>query len=123
MRRVTALVSALVGPLVIAVATTAPAHAAAVVALDRNTYVCGADPADVPGLPGFDIANSTVVVAPTGAVHVTCFGELPPGLSVPTTYVGHVICRGDPGQADSTGLIVVTVSGQVTITCLFPPPA
>lgn len=99
-----------------------PASAAAIVFHAKGSYECGADPDDVPGLPGFDVADLTVVIDATGALHVVCSGSLPDGLSVQETFVGPVLCRGDPGYADTTGRIIVTTSGQVMITCLFPPP-
>jgi hypothetical protein len=122
MRKRLGVGAVVVGATLLTLTTVGVASAAAFVERDRNNFTCGADPDDVPGLPGFGIANSTVVVTPTGALHVTCFGALPTDLSVPSTFVGHVICRGDPGQADAVGDIVVTVSGRVTITCLFPAP-
>jgi hypothetical protein len=98
------------------------ASAAAIVFHGHGAYVCGADPGDVPGLPGFDLANSMIVLDPTGALHVTCNGSLPDGLSVQQTFVGPVLCRGDEGYADTTGRIIATKGGQVTITCSFPAP-
>jgi hypothetical protein len=73
----------------------------------------------VPGLPGFALANVTVVVAPGGVLNVTCTGSLPEGLSVPETFAGDVRCIGD-GDLVSTGRIVATKSGQVMVHCQFP---
>jgi hypothetical protein len=98
------------------------ASAAAIVFHAHGAYVCGADPGDVPGLPGFDLANATIVLDATGALHVTCNGSLPDGLSVQQTFVGPVLCRGDEGYADTTGRIIATKGGQVTIQCSFPAP-
>jgi hypothetical protein len=64
-------------------AAAAPASAAAIVERSRGNVTCVADPGDVPGLPGFGFANSTVVIAPGGVLNVTCTGSLPEGLSVP----------------------------------------
>jgi hypothetical protein len=100
-------------------ATAAPASAAALVFRQRGTSDCVTDPGDVPGLPGFDFANQTVVVAPGGVLNVTCTGSLPEGLSVPETFVGDVVCRGDTPEQDVIGQIVVTTSGQATLRCRF----
>jgi hypothetical protein len=98
------------------------ASAAAIVYHANGSFECGADPGDVPGLPGFDLANSTIVIDSTGALHVTCYGSLPSGLSVPQTFVGSVLCRGDETYADTTGKIIATTGGQVTIFCKFAAP-
>jgi hypothetical protein len=89
----------------VALTITAPtASAAAIVYHANGSFECGADPGDIPGLPGFDLANTTVVIDSTGALHVTCYGSLPAGLSVPQTFVGSAVCRGDSGYADTPGL-------------------
>jgi hypothetical protein len=107
----------------VALTVAAPsASAAAIVYHAHGSYECGADPGDVPGLPGFDLANATIVVDATGALHVTCNGSLPDGLSVPQTFVGPVLCRGDESYAYTTGRIIATKGGQVMITCGFPAP-
>lgn len=101
----------------------APSASAAAIAYHaKGSYECGADPGDVPGLPGFDLANTTVVIDAAGALHVVCYGSLPDGLSVQQTFVAPVLCRGDEGYADTTGRIIVTTGGQAMITCLFPAP-
>jgi hypothetical protein len=100
-------------------AVAAPASAAAIVERSRGNVTCVADPGDVPGLPGFGFANSTVVIAPGGILNVTCTGSLPEGLSVPETFVGDVVCRGDTPEQDVIGQIIVTKSGQATLRCQF----
>jgi hypothetical protein len=119
-----ALIAALAGlSASVALTITAPtASAAAIVYHANGSYECGADPGDIPGLPGFDLANTTVVIDSTGALHVTCYGSLPAGLSVPQTFVGSAICRGDSGYADTPGLVIATRGGQVFITCIFAAP-
>jgi len=105
---------------VLMLAAAAPASAAAIIERSRGDFTCGADPGDVPGLPGgFGFANSTVVTAPGGVLNVTCFGQLPEGLSLPETFVGDVVCRGDAPNEDVIGQIVVTKSGQATLHCQF----
>jgi hypothetical protein len=103
----------------LAMTAATPASAAAFVVRERGTSSCVADPGDVPGLPGFDFDNSTVVAAPGGVLTVTCFGSLPDGLSVSETFVGDVLCRGDTPQENTVGQIVVTTSGRVTLRCKF----
>ena len=104
---------------VLMLAAAAPASAAAIVERSRGVVDCVADPGNVPGLPGFGFANSTVVTAPGGVLNVTCFGQLPEGLSLPETFVGDVVCRGDAPNEDVIGQIVVTKSGQATLRCQF----
>ena len=79
---------------------------------------CGIDAGDVPGLPAFVIQHQTLVLSPSGdgdELVIRCSGELPTGLSVPSTYVGDITCFGDAGVV--TGQIVVTKSGQVSYHC------
>jgi hypothetical protein len=101
------------------VAAPESASAAAVVYHANGSYECGTDPGDVPGLPGFALPNTTTVIDAAGALHVTCYGPLPSGLSVDRTYVGSVLCRGDEVFADTTGRIIAAKGGQVMITCIF----
>ena len=117
-----AVLAAASGALAPGVAATT-ASAAAFVEHGRGVYECGADPGDVPGLPGFDLANTTVVVSANGGLHVTCYGSLPSGLTLPQTFQGDVICRGEEAWSDVTGHIVATRSGQVMLTCRFPAPS
>jgi hypothetical protein len=116
-------VATLCATVVLTVAAAESASAAAIVFHGKGSYECGADPGDVPGLPGFDLANSMVVVDATGALHVVCWGSLPGDLSVQQTFIAPVLCRGDEGYADTTGRIIATKGGQVMITCIFPAPA
>jgi hypothetical protein len=116
------VVATLCATVVLTMAAAQSASAAAIVFHAKGSYECGADPGDVPGLPGFDVADLTVVVDATGALHVVCRGSLPGDLSVQQTFTGPVLCRGDEGYADTTGRIIATKGGQVMITCHFPPP-
>jgi hypothetical protein len=118
-KRIARRVAVLGAGIALMLAAAAPASAAAIVERSRGVVTCVADPGDVPGLPGFGFANSTVVIAPGGILHVTCTGQLPEGLSVPGTFVGDVVCRGDTPEEDVIGQIVVTKSGQATIHCQF----
>ena len=118
-KRISRCAAALGAGTVLMLAAAAPASAAAIVERSRGVVDCVADPGDVPGLPGFGFANSTVVIAPGGVLNVTCFGQLPEGLSVPETFVGDVVCRGDAPNEDVIGQIVVTKSGQATLRCQF----
>ena len=98
------------------------ASAAAFVEHGRGVDQCGADPGDAPGLPGFDLANTTVVVSANGGLHVTCYGSLPSGLTLPQTFQGDVIRRGEEAWSDVTGHIVATRSGQVMLTSVSRHP-
>ena len=69
-RHVLVLASAAIFSLTV---VSAPASAAgAVVIIQRGGSDCGVGAGDIPGLPGFDLASSTVVVTPNGALTVTC---------------------------------------------------
>jgi hypothetical protein len=96
--------------------TTTPAIAAsATVVIDRGGYTCGVAAGDLPGLPGFSLANSTVVVLDDGSLNVTCTGSVPAGYSLDGTFAGDVVC--DDGQRLFTGHIVGTTSGRVMVMC------
>jgi hypothetical protein len=118
-KRIARRAAALGAGVALMLAAAAPASAAAIVERSRGTFTCVADPGDVPGLPGFGFANSTVVIAPGGVLNVTCTGSLPEGLSVPETFVGEVVCRGDTPEEDVIGQIIVTKSGQALLHCQF----
>lgn len=116
-RQVLVLASAVVLSLT---ALAAPASAAgAIVIIQRGGSDCGVDAGDIPGLPEFGLASSTVVVAPNGGLTVTCTGSLPAGLAIEHTFAGDVTCVGDLGVT-TEGHIVATSSGQVTVVCRFP---
>jgi hypothetical protein len=76
-----------------------------------------------PAFRDLTFPTPTVVIDSAGALHVTCYGPLPAGFSVPQTFVGAVLCRGDEGFADTIGRIVATKGGQVMITCKFDAPS
>lgn len=116
-----AILAGLIASVAFAV-TAQTASAAAIVYHANGSYECGADAGDVPGLPGFDLANTTVVIDDTDALHVTCYGSLPDGLSIPETFVGHAVCRGDEGYVDTLGLVIATKGGQVMLSCHFTAP-
>lgn len=98
----------------------APASAAgAVVIIQRGGSDCGLDAGDIPGSPGFLLANSTVVVTPNGGLIVTCAGSVPEGVTVNHTFARDVTCFGDLG-ATTEGHIVATRSGNVQVMCRFP---
>ena len=99
---------------------SAPASAAgAVVIIQRGGSDCGVGAGDIPGLPGFDLASSTVVVTPNGALTVTCHGSVPQGVTVEDNFAGDVTCVGDFGST-TQGHIVATRSGRVMAVCHFP---
>jgi hypothetical protein len=115
-------------PRVLALASTAilsltvmaaPASAAgAVVIIQRGGSDCGLDSGDIPGVPEFTLANSTVVVAPNGGLVVTCTGSVPEGVTINHTVAGDVACFGDFGTT-TEGHLVATRSGNVSIMCRF----
>jgi len=115
-KRIARHAAALGAGVALMVAAAAPASAAAIVERSRGNYECTIDPGDIPGLPGFDLANSTVAIAPGGVLNVTCTGSLPEGLSVPETFAGDVLCHGD-SPVVTIGHIVATKSGQVISVC------
>ncbi|PWW24802.1 hypothetical protein JD79_03993 [Geodermatophilus normandii] len=109
---------------VLATAVPATAQAAAVVIRNRQVVDCYTEAGNLPFLPvpEVGIENSTVVLTPRGGLNVTCFGQLPEGISPPAkTYQAWVPCHSDTDVVQ--GHIVVTASGRVTMTCHFPPPA
>jgi len=98
------------------------AQAAALVFRFRDNVQCEAGPSDAPFLPeDTPIANSTVVVTPNGDLHVTCFGQLPAEVPLPSrTYVGTATCLSDEG-AVGPERVVVTTTGHIILNCHIHP--
>ena len=92
---------------------------AAIVVKEKDS--CGLGPWEIPGLPGFTLADSAVVFLPeaAGFFVVTCHGALPAGLSLGETFQGDVTCFGDDGTA-AVGHVVATRSGRVSLQCRIP---
>ena len=115
------LVAAATAVLVAAWATPASA-AAVVIHAQQADGQCGVDPGDVPGLPNGVRVNrgvETIVETPGGGVNYSCSGELPPGVSVPKTTQGYLPCFASD-TAFVWGHYVVTASGHLQYTCIFP---
>ena len=98
------------------------AQAAALVLRFRGEVDCEAGPSDAPFLPEDTlITNSTVVITPNGGLHVTCFGQLPAEVPLPSrTYTGTATCLSDEGGM-GTEHVVVTTTGHITLSCRVPP--
>jgi len=113
MRRLVSVTLAVLAALVVSVLGAAPASAAAFVQHpDEN---CTFEPGDVPGVDVFFPAACTIITSDSGQVIIVARGQLPEGFTLTETFVGTVPCFGQ------TGLIVATVSGEVTATCHFGP--
>ena len=98
-----------------------PTSAAAEVLRIQADGECDVSAGDIPALPnGAEVtATVTFVKTPGGGLLVSCSGELLPGVSVPQTVQGYLRCF-----ASETAFVwahyVVTASGHVQITCIFP---
>jgi hypothetical protein len=93
------------------------------IVLKNEEVGCFLDPGDIPGAPHVDLSKGTVVIQPSGAVVLTCHGELPAGVTVTETVNRYVPCFGPPPLEPTTGHIIATPSGQVTFTCRFAAPS
>jgi hypothetical protein len=118
----TVLLAAATGLLAAASAAPAASAAAVVFHVQQEDGQCSVDPGDVPALPNGAMLVSavvTIVETPGGGVNFTCSGELPPGVSVPHTVQGYLPCF-----ASDTAFVwahyVVTASGHLQYTCIFP---
>ena len=114
MRRTTVASMALVALLL--VGSALPAQAAAV--SKGEDVGCFLDPGDIPGLPGFDLPEATLVVRDQGGVTLSCHGWLPEDLSLIRTFAGSAPCFGPTRVV--TAHIVATKSGRVHFICQFP---
>ena len=112
----TVLAGAVLGVLMSAVPAAAQG---ATVIIERGGSSCFIAPGDLPGLTAeFQLASSTVTITPNGMLVVTCTGILPQGYSVPRTLTLDTLCTGD--TATTTGRLIATVSGRVSVMCRFP---
>ena len=116
--------AAVIGAAGVTLLAAAPvsAQAAAVVIRNREVVACYTEAGNLPFLPVPEVViqNDTVVFTPAGGLNVTCFGQLPEGMSPPAkTYVASVPCHSDTAVVQ--GRIVATTSGRLTMTCHFPP--
>jgi hypothetical protein len=93
-----------------------PAQAASV-SKDEDVG-CFLDPGDIPGLPGFDLPEATLVLRVDGGVTLSCHGSLPDDLSLTRTFAGSAPCFGPGGVVAAH--IVATKSGRVHFICHFP---
>jgi hypothetical protein len=117
-RYLTAVLGAALGTMLL---TTSVLASGATVIVQRGGSDCGIDAGDLPGLTtDFTLESSTVVIAPNGALVVTCEGTAPDGYILSHTYTAIVACVGDTSTTD--GRIVATTSGQVSVMCRFPAP-
>jgi hypothetical protein len=66
----------------------------------------------------FPLPKATSVIRANGGGLLSCHGWLPGGATLGHTFRGQVPCNGIPGV---TGRIIVTKSGRVNATCIFPP--
>jgi hypothetical protein len=100
-----------------------PASAAAVVFhIQQPDGECGVDPGDIPALPnGAQVTRAavTIVETPGGGVIFTCSGNLLPGVSAPRTVQGYLPCWASE-TAFVWGHYVVTATGHLQYTCIFP---
>ena len=117
-RCITAVLGAAVGAILLTASVSA---AGATVIVQRGGSDCGIDAGDLPGLTtDFTLESSTVVIAPSGALVVTCEGMAPDGYVLSHTYTAIVACVGD--TSTTNGRIVATTSGHVSVMCRFPAP-
>lgn len=109
--------------LLAATAWATPVSAASVVFhVQQADGACGVSPGDIPALPnGAEVTGAavTIVETPGGGVIFTCSGNLLPGVSVPGTVQGYLPCFAS-ATAFVWGHYVVTASGHLQMTCIFP---
>lgn len=112
--------AALVGGIIGALLVAAPVAAnGATVIIERGGSSCFIGPGDIPGVTiEFQLESSTVTITPDGMLVVTCTGSLPEGYSVASTITLQVLCEGD--FATTTGHIIATKAGRVSVMCRFP---
>ena len=87
---------------------------------------CNIEAGDVPGLTGDVWMHGTARLLPSGAVTLSCGGQLPPNVKLTHTFVRDDLqCILDdlPGYADTwNNHLVATPSGRVDFTCRWEPP-
>jgi hypothetical protein len=100
-------------------ATASPAHAARAVVFKNGEVGCFTAPGDIPGMPGFAMPKSTLVIRADGSVTLACHGHLPDGLTLERTFVGRPPCFTPTGVV-VFDVLVATKSGRVSFVCHFP---
>lgn len=117
MRKLFALLALVVVAAAVFLAASGSAAGARAFILKDEELGCFTEAGDIPGVPGFQLPRGIVVITSSGHLTLVCHGELPAGFSFPETLVLPVPCTLGPPFGTTTGQIVVTKSGQVSVHC------